>query len=594
MTIQKKGNGTGKITAALYWIAPDVFLNLDKTNRWFLYKSNIIPADVVSRLPKIKGKITADQYFDAIDVIQDYLKTEQASVHSLIELSASAWDNANKAGKEAQDEIKKIEEEESAEFAEDAQDIVSVLEGASKQKCRYWIFSPGRKASNFENDKKNGVMSVGWGDIGDLKKFHDREELRAAVRLFWGNPTKSYKNDTLCLWQMANEIQPGDVVFAKKGMYKVVGCGVVTGGYFYDESISPDVKDAYRHCCKVEWLDTDTVIDLDKALAMKTLTNITEYPDLVNQLVNGFKNPESSESSASEKKETSIEKAYDKLSFLKDIFITEKDYDILVSLLTQKKNIILQGAPGVGKTYMAKRLAYSIMGERDEDRIKLVQFHQSYCYEDFVMGYKPNKTGFEPHEGPFYRFCKEAMDDDVNRPYFFIIDEINRGNISKIFGEMFMLIENDKRGDENSVILTYENAKFYIPSNVHIIGMMNTADRSLAMIDYALRRRFSFYDVQPAFDSDKFKQKINAVGDAKLNSLVNKVVELNEAISKDDSLGEGYRIGHSYFCNPPENSIQQWLESIVEFDLIPLLKEYWFDNKSEVEKWSAELRAAIK
>ena len=159
---------------------------------------------------------------------------------------------------------------------------------------------------------------------------------------------------------------------------------------------------------------------------------------------------------------------------------------------------------------------------------------------------------------------------------------------------MFMLVENDKRGPKNTVTLTYENDEFFIPSNVHIIGMMNTADRSLAMIDYALRRRFSFYDVQPAFGSAKFGNEIEKVHSEKLNNLVRKVMGLNEAIANDDSLGEGYRIGHSYFCNIPENQVSQSLKSIVELDLIPLLKEYWFDNKDEVKRWSEELRAAIK
>lgn len=591
LAIKKKGNGTSKITMALFWIAPTLFLNLDANLRWFLYESKIMPQEFVSRLPKIKGKISANQYFEIIDVVQEYLKSDDCNANSFVELSAFARKKTQEGGEKAKEEIQKIEDEDSENDLEDDESIENLL---TNKDAQYWIFSPGRKASNFENDKKKGVMSVGWGDVGDLRRFHNREEIRAAVRNFWGNQTKSYKNDTLCLWQMGNEIKPGDVVFAKKGMYKVIGCGIVEEGYFYDDSISPEIKDAYRHCCKVKWLDSDIVVELEKALAMKTLTNITEYRDLVNHLVKSFKDSDTSETSSKDEIKEIVKETYDKTSFLNEVFISEKDYDMLKGLLLQKKNVILQGAPGVGKTYMAKRLAYSIMGEQDDERVKLIQFHQSYSYEDFVIGYKPTKTGFEPHYGPFYKFCKEAIDDDADRPYFFIIDEINRGNISKIFGEMFMLVENDKRGPQNTITLTYENDEFFIPSNVHIIGMMNTADRSLAMIDYALRRRFSFYDVQPAFGSDKFKEEVEKVHNEKLNNLVDKVVELNEAIANDDSLGEGYRIGHSYFCNIHENQVLQSLESIVEFDLIPLLKEYWFDNKDEVKKWSEELRAVIK
>ena len=147
-------------------------------------------------------------------------------------------------------------------------------------------------------------------------------------------------------------------------------------------------------------------------------------------------------------------------NFLDDVHMSEEDYSRLVGLLRNKKNIILQGAPGVGKTYAAKRLAYSMMGVKDVERVMMVQFHQSYSYEDFIMGFRPSATGFELKKGAFYNFCKKAEIDSDNE-YFFIIDEINRGNLSKIFGELFMLIENDKRG--NALQLLYSDEKFAVP-----------------------------------------------------------------------------------------------------------------------------------
>lgn len=288
-------------------------------------------------------------------------------------------------------------------------------------------------------------------------------------------------------------------------------------------------------------------------------------------------------------KELGKKDKYSKDDFLDDVFVTKQDYEQLEALLLRKKNLILQGAPGVGKTFAAKRLAYAMMGEKDEDRIMQVQFHQNYSYEDFVMGYRPNEDGgFDLKEGVFYHFCRVAATDKEHK-YFFIIDEINRGNLSKIFGELLMLIEKDYR--DTPMQMSYMDKRFAVPSNVYIIGMMNTADRSLAMIDYALRRRFSFFEMKPAFDSPGFKEYIAKKHDLQLNNLVKAITELNKVIANDASLGTGFCIGHSYLCDL-EGSYN--LESIVEYDIIPMLREYWFDNddcfNSEVQK----LRNAIK
>ena len=195
---------------------------------------------------------------------------------------------------------------------------------------------------------------------------------------------------------------------------------------------------------------------------------------------------------------------YDVGMFLEEVYMEKESYENLVALIKRKKNIILQGAPGVGKTFVAKLLAYSMLGTKNDSHIMMVQFHQSYSYEDFIMGYRPTAgNGFELKHGAFYNFCKKA-EADKQHEYFFIIDEINRGNLSKIFGELFMLIENDKRSVVELPLL-YSEEKFAIPSNVYLIGTMNTADRSLAMLDYALRRRFSFYEMKPSFTQDRFQ-----------------------------------------------------------------------------------------
>ena len=277
--------------------------------------------------------------------------------------------------------------------------------------------------------------------------------------------------------------------------------------------------------------------------------------------------------------------------FLNEVFIHEEEYDKLRYLLLSKKNVILQGAPGVGKTFVAKRLPYSIMSKKDESRIEMVQFHQNYTYEDFIMGYKPTENGgFAIKPGIFYQFCKKAA-DDKDRPYFFVIDEINRGNLSKIFGELLMLIESDYR--DTSIKLAYRDEDFYVPSNLYIIGMMNTADRSLAMIDYALRRRFSFFEMHPGFISNGFKSYQEALNNDRFNKIINAVIQLNEVIAKDDSLGVGFCIGHSYFCNQKEFD-DMWLSNVVEFDIIPMLREYWFDNEKKFREESEKLLNLLK
>lgn len=320
---------------------------------------------------------------------------------------------------------------------------------------------------------------------------------------------------------------------------------------------------------------------------MKTLTDITSYTEYVKELSQLFQ--EEDDVVIDEPVKVNV-KDYSKEKFLSEVYISEKEYTNICNLLKLKKNIILQGAPGVGKTYTAKRLAYSLLEKVDTERVQMVQFHQSYSYEDFIEGYRPTEGSFKLSKGIFYNFCKKAAEDDKENKYYFIIDEINRGNLSKIFGELFMLIESDKRNQE--LPLLYSGDKFKVPSNVYIIGLMNTADRSLAMLDYALRRRFAFYTMNPGFDTEGFISYKNSLNNEKFNKLIYTIEQLNKEIANDESLGEGFEIGHSYFCNYKEMT-DDILYNIIEYELIPLLKEYWFDEPSKVRDWSNKLRGNL-
>lgn len=451
-----------------------------------------------------------------------------------------------------------------------------------KNGVRYWIYSPYDAWDEF---CKTGIMTIGRDYLGDPMLYESKSEMQSAMQdCGTERDTTTYKNAVLEVWQFIHDIKPGDIIIAKKGTKTVLGRGVVTSDFIYDEKKPTDFK-YYR---QVTWTHKGEWEHPGKAVT-KTLTDITRYTDYVAKLEDLFVDEDSEQNVVSVEEPEVVYDSYTPDDFLQDVYMSEERYSILANLLMTKKNIILQGAPGVGKTYAAKRLAYSIMGEKDTSRVKMVQFHQSYSYEDFIMGFRPTQTGFELKTGVFYEFCRKAADDD--RPYFFIIDEINRGNLSKIFGELFMLIENDKRGVE--LQLLYADEQFSIPSNVHIIGMMNTADRSLAMLDYALRRRFAFFDILPAFDSTGFRAYRKNVNNPKFDKLISAVQQLNEAIVNDESLGEGFCVGHSYFCtNVTIND--EWLKSVVEFELIPLLKEYWFDDPTKVRSWTNTLREVIK
>lgn len=447
---------------------------------------------------------------------------------------------------------------------------------------RYWLYAPGEGSCMWDEFYTSGIMAIGWGEIGDLSTFDSKDAMKIKMREVF-DESLSYKNAAHATWQFANEMKIGDIVFVKKGMYQIIGRGVVMSDYEYDDARD----DEYKNIRQVDWTHNGEWPHPGQA-AMKTLTDITSYTDYVEKLNSLFEDE-------TEEDAEDVEKTYPpytKEDFLSEVFMPEEEYEKLSGILRIKKNIILQGAPGVGKTFAAKRLAFSMMGVKDVERVMMVQFHQSYSYEDFIMGFRPSTDGFELKRGAFYNFCKKAEIDGDN-DYFFIIDEINRGNLSKIFGELFMLIENDKRGV--SLQLLYSDEKFSVPKNIYIIGMMNTADRSLAMLDYALRRRFAFFEIKPGFTTDGFREYRMSLENEKFDKLIACVESLNNVISNDESLGDGFCIGHSYFCNLlPDTIDDQVLSGIVEYELIPLLKEYWFDEPTKMKDWSSNLRSAIK
>ncbi|MCG3841909.1 AAA family ATPase [Psychrobacter sp. Ps1] len=277
-------------------------------------------------------------------------------------------------------------------------------------------------------------------------------------------------------------------------------------------------------------------------------------------------------------------------------FLSEDSLDNMLDRLKSKKNIILQGPPGTGKTWLAKRLGLALVGKRDESKVRAVQFHPNLSYEDFIRGWRP--TGNKELglvDGPFMEMIRNAKNDPKAK-HVIIIEEINRGNPAKIFGEMLTLLESDKRIPSEALELSYKrdsNERVFIPENLYVIGTMNLADHSIASLDFALRRRFAFINLEPTLN-DKWKKWVhsrNGISEVFLENIKKRVEKLNEDISVDLSLGPQFKIGHSYITptvNTQISNYDKWFEEVVNTEIGPLLDEYWFDDHNNSRSRTAK------
>lgn len=522
------------LTMGLFWMRPHSYISLDTNNRSLLLSGKVLSEMATEEIAKLLGKKgqipTGEDYLRICDIVREEIAAGKCPYPNFLEFSRVAWES----GKETEEEV--IDDEPKDE---------------TDQRNHWFIVA------------SPSIWSAATMPVGaeEFYTFYNEK----------GNPRKLFKN-----FQAA---AVGDPVLFYEASPKMQAVCLGT-------IISQDGQELhFRKTADLEKpVDYAVLVNTPELAGMEFLANkngslfrltAEEYDKII-------------ELSKIEEEESEFE-TYTKEDFLADVFMDKSVYERLVSILQIKKNLILKGAPGVGKTYAAKRLAYSIMGEKNTERVKFVQFHQSYSYEDFVMGYRPNDSGgFVLRPGVFYKFCKKA-EQDPGHDYYFIIDEINRGNLSKIFGELFVLMEADKR--EEKVQLAYRDELFSVPKNLYLIGMLNTADRSLAMIDYALRRRFSFVEMKPAIKKLIEVRSIDKV--SKLGKLLDEVINLNEEIAEDPSLGAGFCIGHSYFCDNKAVTDAN-LPNVVEFEIIPMIEEYWFDNPKKAEEWADRLRASIK
>lgn len=447
---------------------------------------------------------------------------------------------------------------------------------------RFWAISLGHRGKYWDECYRDGLAVVN-AELGDLRNYPTKEAFSEALRKQSGRDSDPV-NDALMCYQFCYEMRAGDHVVAKIGRETVLGMGTVTSDYIWDET-----REAYKDVRRVRWLSSGKLA-LPEALQvpLKTLTDISDCRATIDYITKHLP-PDTDDGAAGQIEPYTVEDALDGL------FVPPSEFVSLLADWRRKKNAILQGPPGVGKTFIAKRLAYALIEAKDASRVEMVQFHQSYAYEDFVQGWRPKEEGgFYLKHGIFYNFCRRAAADPARR-YVFIIDEINRGNLSRILGELMFLIEPDHRGEAFAIPLTYsKNAdeRFCVSENVYVLGMMNTADRSLSMVDYALRRRFCFTQLQPAYSTPEFKQFLaDRVSPSLIEHIVDRMTVLNGQISKDKNLGRGFEIGHSFFC-PIDGELSldgAWYEAVIKREIAPLVREYWFDDLENAEKLIADL-----
>ncbi|TQD59302.1 AAA family ATPase [Actinomyces oris] len=460
-------------------------------------------------------------------------------------------------------------------------------EKAKKPELQHWLYTPGEGAARWDEFRTAGIMALNWDRVGDLASFPDKESLLNALYTHYGDWGGRPRKAADSVWDYIHAMKPGDIVYVRRSFNEIVGRGVVRSDYRYDED-----RSSFRAVRDVEWTHVGSwpLEQRIGILMLQRLTENTKYtPDQLNALI-GIEDsctPSSVDERHGSNDLDEADEHYTSADFLDEVFLSPEDLEQMLGLLRRKKNLILQGAPGTGKTFAAKRLAYALMGQTDDSRVEVVQFHQSTAYEDVVVGLRPTaEGGFAAAEGVFARFCRRAA-ADPGRDYVFIIDEINRANISKAFGELLMLIEAEHRGE--ALRLPVSGDLLSVPKRLHIIGMMNTADRGLALIDYALRRRFAFFEMKPALDHPGFRRHVEAVGSSRLEALVDVVRRLNQRIAEDEALGPGFQIGHSYLCLPaadPENpaGADADVASVVRYELAPLVREYWFDNPAAMDE----------
>jgi len=432
----------------------------------------------------------------------------------------------------------------------------------------WWVYAPGLNASFWEDYADQGIIGLGWDYLGDLSSYPNHDAIVSKMREVGNKPDKSFKINSLACWDFANTIKPGDVIIPKRGLDEYLGYGIVESEYRYEKD-----RGEQPHIRNVRWLKRGSFIETEHNIVQKTLTNITNYPDYVKRL--------------------------------RSLIIDEvqSPAGVVPKPVHHPKNYILYGPPGTGKTWRTTEAALSLIegrniddstsesreaitgryaAAREEGFIEFVTFHQSYSYEEFIEGIRPQAVdsglAFNVEAGVFKVLCDNAR-KRPDQNHVLIIDEISRGNVARIFGELITLIEDDKRSGMPNMVdtrLPYSRARFSVPANLFIIGTMNTADRSVEALDTALRRRFSFVEIAPKPNllSDEAFALENIDLAALLATINRRLVRL---------LDHDHQIGHAYFMGMQNMGEElEALRFVFRDRILPQLKEYFYNDAAKV------------